>query len=209
MFVLKDGLTGETVEFKARVVVTAAGVWSDPLREQVGEKPVIRPLRGSHLVIPNWRLPVAHACCFMHPDDKRPVFVFPWEGSTVVGTTDLDNVGDLEDEPVITNKEIDYLLKAVNTEFDTAAITRDDVISTWTGVRPVISSGKDIDPSKETRDHAVWDKNGLVSVCGGKLTTFRLIARDVLKKANHYLPDVTVPAAKDDATIFHTAKDDD
>ena len=124
----EDGITGEKAEFRAKVVVTAAGVWSDPLRERVGEKPVIRPLRGSHLVIPGWRLPVAHACCFRHPDDKRPVFVFPWEGSTVVGTTDLDNAGDLEEEPVITGKEVEYLLKAVNTEFDSMAVTRDDVV---------------------------------------------------------------------------------
>lgn len=85
----------------ARVVINATGVWADQLRHQVGGPPRIRPLRGSHLIFPAWRLPVAEAMGFMHPLDRRPVFIFPWEGVTLVGTTDLDHDRPLDDEPSI------------------------------------------------------------------------------------------------------------
>ena len=202
---IEDVLDGTQVDLKAKVVINATGAWSDTLRGQVGQKPVVRPLRGSHLVLPFWRISVAQACCFMHPDDGRPVFVFPWEGSTVIGTTDLDHKDSMDEDPAISQKEIEYLLQAANHEFPDAQLARADVISTWSGVRPVISSGKDIDPSKENREHAIWDDHGLISVCGGKLTTFRLIARDALKKANLYLPGVTVPAPANDASLFREA----
>ena len=169
------------------------GAWADNLRQQTGEKAVVRPLRGSHLVLPCWRLPIAQACCFMHPDDGRPVFVFPWEGATIIGTTDLDHEADLDEEPVISPQEVDYLLQAVNTEFPGGHIQRRDVISTWSGVRPVISSGRKIAPSKENREHAIWDNQRLITVCGGKLTTFRLIARDALKQALEYFPGLSLP----------------
>ncbi|CAM3710929.1 glycerol-3-phosphate dehydrogenase/oxidase [Parendozoicomonas haliclonae] len=188
----------------ARVVISATGAWSDNLRKDVGQEPVVRPLRGSHLVLPAWRLPVAQACCFMHPDDKRPVFVFPWEGATVIGTTDLDHTTSLDDEPVISAEEVEYLLKAANSEFPSANVQREDIVSSWSGVRPVISSGKDIDPSKENREHAIWDDSGLISVCGGKLTTFRLISREALEMASSYLPGYTVPAVENNAVLFNS-----
>ncbi|MTI14453.1 glycerol-3-phosphate dehydrogenase/oxidase [Sansalvadorimonas verongulae] len=200
--IVEDSLSKERARIKAKVVISATGAWSDILREKTGQKPVVRPLRGSHLVLPFWRVPVAQVCCFMHPDDGRPVYVYPWEGSTVIGTTDLDHPASLNDEPAITSGEIDYLLKAANGEFPSAHIQRDDITSTWSGVRPVISSGKNIDPSKENREHAIWDDSGLISVCGGKLTTFRLIARQALAKAARYLPDVVIPAAEDQSTLF-------
>ena len=205
---VEDVLDGTQVELKAQVVINATGAWSDTLRGQVGQKPVVRPLRGSHLVLPFWRISVAQACCFMHPDDGRPVFVFPWEGSTVIGTTDLDHKDSMDKDPAISQQEIDYLLQAANHEFPDAQLLRGDVISTWAGVRPVISSGKDVDPSKENREHAIWDDHGLISVCGGKLTTFRLIARDALKKANQYISEATVPAPANDTSLFRDTDDD-
>ena len=183
-----DELTGEALALKARVVVNATGVWTDTLRKEVGQAAVVRPLRGSHLVVPSWRLPVAQVCCFMHPVDKRPVFIFPWEGHTVIGTTDLDYRESLKDEPGISEEEILYLLEATNHQFPGTVMTREDVISSWTGVRPVISSGKDVDPSKEKREHAIWDDQGLITVCGGKLTTFRLIALEVMGSVRRYIP---------------------
>ncbi len=188
---VQDVIFNERVTLKARCVVNATGAWSDVLRLEAHTSPtdaVVRPLRGSHLVLPAWRLPVAQACCFMHPDDKRPVFVFPWEGCTVVGTTDLDHSASLEEEPVISPAEVEYLLQACNSEFPDAEITTDHIVSTWSGVRPVVNSGKSVKPSKENREHCIWDDQGLITVCGGKLTTFRLIARQVMAKAVAYLP---------------------
>jgi glycerol-3-phosphate dehydrogenase len=183
----RDVLSDTSVDIRARVVVNATGAWADQLRQQVGGEKHIRPLRGSHLVFPYHRLPVSQAVTVLHPADRRPVFIFPWEGATVVGTTDLDHREDLDREAAITREETDYLLRLVHQQFPGLGVTEADVLSTWSGVRPVVSSGK-LDPSAERRDHSVWQDRGLVSVAGGKLTTFRAIALDVLAAAADYLP---------------------
>ncbi|WP_201540835.1 glycerol-3-phosphate dehydrogenase/oxidase [Psychrobacter sp. 1044] len=179
-----------TYDVYAKVVVSATGAWADTLRMQASAQTKqsfhkqIRPSRGSHLVVSQERLPLNQAYTFLHPVDKRAVFVFPWENRTVLGTTDLDHPPLDDNEVGITNEEVDYLLAATNNLFDNVDISRKDVISSWAGVRPLISdsgNGKRVGPSKEKRDHSVWLDNNLVTVSGGKLTTFRLIALDVLK----------------------------
>jgi glycerol-3-phosphate dehydrogenase len=191
---LKDEAQGElsagrTVDVHGKVVINATGVWADELRGQVGAPPRIRPLRGSHIIFPAWRLPVAQAISFLHPLDRRPVFIFPWEGITLVGTTDVDHKQPLDREPGIEPEEVAYLMAAVESQFPSLHLALDDVISTFAGVRPVIGSGK-VDPSKESRDHVVWEENGLLTVTGGKLTTFRLIALDALDAVRHRLPNL-------------------
>ena len=181
---------GHTYDIHAKVVVSATGAWADTLRMQASKQTEqsfhkqIRPSRGSHLVVSQERLPLKQAYTFLHPVDKRAVFVFPWENRTVLGTTDLDHPPLDDNEVGITNEEVDYLLVATNALFDNTNLSRGDVISSWAGVRPLISDGGDgkrVSPSKERRDHSVWLDNNLVTVSGGKLTTFRLIALDVLK----------------------------
>ncbi|WP_198330943.1 glycerol-3-phosphate dehydrogenase/oxidase [Psychrobacter cibarius] len=181
---------GKSYDVYAKVVVSATGAWADTLRMQASAQTKqsfhkqIRPSRGSHLVVSQERLPLNQAYTFLHPVDKRAVFVFPWENRTVLGTTDLDHPPLDDNEVGITNEEVDYLLAATNNLFDNVDISRKDVISSWAGVRPLISdsgNGKRVGPSKEKRDHSVWLDNNLVTVSGGKLTTFRLIALDVLK----------------------------
>ena len=181
---------GKSYDVYAKVVVSATGAWADTLRMQASKQTEqsfhkqIRPSRGSHLVVSQERLPLQQAYTFLHPVDKRAVFVFPWENRTVLGTTDLDHPPLDDNEVGITNEEVDYLLAATNNLFDNVDISRKDVISSWAGVRPLISDGGDgkrVSPSKEKRDHSVWLDNNLVTVSGGKLTTFRLIALDVLK----------------------------
>ena len=185
-----------TYNVHAKVVVSATGAWADNLRMQASQQTEqtfnkqIRPSRGSHLVVSQERLPLTQAYTFLHPIDKRAVFVFPWENRTVLGTTDLDHPPLGDEEVGITSEEVDYLLTATNDLFDDVNLNREDVISTWAGVRPLISEGGDgkrVSPSKEKRDHSVWLDNNLVTVSGGKLTTFRLIALDVLKKCQEVL----------------------
>jgi glycerol-3-phosphate dehydrogenase len=190
--VLTDMLTGNQTESYARVVINAAGVWTDSLRKQVGGSAHIRPLRGSHLIFPSWRLPVAQAISFLHPFDQRPVFIFPWECVTLVGTTDVDHVVSLDFEPKISPNEVAYLMAAVEYQFPSLSLNLNDVLSTYSGIRPVISTGK-LDPSAESRDHCIWEEHGLYSVTGGKLTTFRLIALDVLRAVRNRLPDLPEP----------------
>jgi glycerol-3-phosphate dehydrogenase len=184
---LRDELAGATHTVRAKATISATGAWADQLRAHGGAAPRLRPLRGSHLVLPSWRLPLAQAVSLMHPQDGRPVFAFPWEGVTLVGTTDVDHGEHLSREAAITQQETDYLLAALHDQFPALAISEDDVIATYAGVRPVIDTGKE-DPSKEARDHALWLEDGLLTVTGGKLTTFRVIALDALKQARPLLP---------------------
>ncbi len=177
---------------RARVVVNATGAWADRLRAEVGAEPRIRPLRGSHLTFPAWRLPVAQAVSYAHPKDRRPIFFMPWEGVTLVGTTDVDHEAPLDEEPAASAAEFGYLLAAIEAEFPSLRITAADALASFAGVRPVIGTGK-ADPSKESRDHAVWDESGLLTVTGGKLTTFRPMARDALKAMRRHLPGLALP----------------
>ena len=197
---LRDRVGGETFEVKARCVVNAAGVWADRLRGQIGAKPKLRPLRGSHLLFEAWRFPLAQAVAFFHPDDRRPIFAVPWEGSTLIGTTDVDHREDLDREPAITRAEFDYVLRAAQSEFPTLGLGEADVVSTWSGVRPVIASGADVDPSKETRDRLILDEDGLITVTGGKLTTFRSSAVETLKRAVARVPELM--SVRPDAPLF-------
>lgn len=107
----------------------------------------------------------------------------------MLGTTDLDHTESLSREPAINREELDYLLQISSRLFPASAITERDVIATWAGVRPVVTQSPVVTqnketrkPSKENREHVVWSDNGLISVAGGKLTTFRLIAREVLER---------------------------
>jgi len=187
-------------EVRAKVIINATGAWADRLREQVGASSRIRPLRGSHLIFLAWRLPIAQAIGFLHPIDRRPVFIFPWEGITLVGTTDLEHEQALAEEPHITPEEVSYLMAAVEAQFPSLNLTLDDVTATFAGVRPVINTGK-VDPTKESRDHVVWEEGGLLTVTGGKLTTFRVIALDVLKAVRERLPEM--PELKRDAPVLN------
>ncbi|MEP6739578.1 MAG: glycerol-3-phosphate dehydrogenase/oxidase [Caldimonas sp.] len=172
---------------RARCVINATGAWADTLRAQLGAAPKLRPLRGSHLLFPLWRLPVAQSVSLLHPADRRPVFAMPWEGAALVGTTDLDHRGGLDDEPVITADEVRYLLEALHDAFPSLQLTAADAISSYAGVRPVVDDGAGA-PSSASREHVVSDEHGLISVSGGKLTTFRVIALDVLRHASTRLP---------------------
>ncbi len=197
--VIKDAVTGEQQTLRAQVVISATGAWADQLRQPITGERKIRPLRGSHLVLSQERLPVKESVIFMHPRDNRAVFVYPWEGRTLAGTTDLDHQQDLNEEAAISKEEFAYLLQAVNSEFPEANIVAADVIATFSGVRPIVSSGKSNDPSSEKRDHSVFLDRGLVTVTGGKLTTFRQIAVDALKIASSLLGQ---PVREEKGPIF-------
>lgn len=127
----------------------------------------------------------------LHPADSRPVILMPWEGATLIGTTDLDHEEDLDTEASITSQEVEYLLQAVQYRFPALGINREDILATYAGVRPVIGTGA-LNPSSEKRDHSIWVEHGLISVSGGKLTTFHLIALDVLSRVARSIPSMTV-----------------
>ena len=179
---LRDRVSGLSAEVKARVVVNATGAWADSLRGQIGAPPRVRPSRGSHLLFPYWKLPVAQAITLIHPRDGRFVFVLPWEGAVLAGTTDLDHRQPLDDEPSIDAAELDYMMTALDARFPALRLTARDALATFAGIRPIVGTGKG-DPSKESRAHVVLDESGLVTITGGKLTTFRPMAADALRAA--------------------------
>lgn len=184
---------GRTVEVRARVVINATGPWTDDLRREVGGLPRLRRTRGSHLIFPRAKFPLTEAVTLLHPRDRRAMFAIPWEGVTLLGTTDLDHPPEWEDrEPSATAEEIDYLLEALRTIFPRVEAGAEDILATFAGLRPIIRSGA-AHPSKESRAHSVWDEHGLITITGGKLTTFRRMAYDTLRAAARYLDLPTKP----------------
>lgn len=201
-----DRINGRRADVMAKVVVNATGPWGNKIRGQVSthdRTQRLRPLRGSHLVFPWHRFPVASAVTLFHPDDGRPLFAFPWEGAVVFGTTDLDHEQDLAQEPAITPAEVDYLVQAANYQFPGLGLLPGDAVSSYAGVRPVVSSGEAKAPSEESREHAIWEEKGLLTVTGGKLTTFRVTALQALSRVKDRLPELKRLGEK--SPIFESA----
>jgi len=186
--ILEDTETDKIMEVQAGTVVNATGSWAEKLHPSPQKGLHLRPLRGSHLIFSSDIFPsITKAVSFTHPEDHRPIFVTPWEGALMIGTTDIDHTANLSEEPVISEREASYLLEGLNTHFPSAKLSGDSCIASLAGVRPVLSEGK-LSPSKESRESVVWVDKGLVTVTGGKLTTFRKMAFDTLKAAKSFLP---------------------
>ena len=185
-----DVETLENLTLWSPAVINATGSWAEKLHPSPEPQRHLRPLRGSHLVFPADALPLTKGFCFIHPADKRAVFVVPWEGAVLVGTTDLDHTENLSVEPTITEEEVIYLMRGVQAMFPALDISLQDCLCAFAGIRPVLSEGK-LKPSEESREHVVWINDGLITVTGGKLTTFRRLAIDALKAAKPYLPHDT------------------
>lgn len=184
---LRDEASGAEKEVHARAVISATGAWADQLRGNLGQPARLRPLRGSHLFFPWRKLPLRCCVGFLHPADRRPVFAYPWEGVTLLGTTDVDQGHLIPGDPQLSAAEVDYLMRAAVHAFRPAGLAESDVLSTMSGVRPVVDSGH-ADPSKESREFVLWDEQGLVTVTGGKLTTFRVMALRALRAVESRLP---------------------
>lgn len=184
---LRDQVSGREDEVRSRVVINATGAWSDELRAHVQRRPRMRLLRGSHLFFPREKLPLTQSISFMHPADQRPVFACPWEGVTLMGTTDVDQGSTAPADPRLSAREAEYLMEAVTHAFKPLDLTLHDAQATISGVRAVVNTGQ-ADPSKESREFVLWDECGLLTVTGGKLTTFHLMAREALRMVRGKLP---------------------
>jgi len=188
---------GADILIRARVVVNATGVWADDVRALDGgiHPHSIRPAKGIHVTVPASRLPCDIAAVIPVPNDKRSVFVVSWPESDLVyvGTTDTDYDGPLDD-PACTPDDVDYLLDAVNAA-TTSNLTRADVTGVWAGLRPLLAPPSDGHHQSErtsdlSRRHTVRTSlHGVVTVTGGKLTTYRKMAEDTMAQVVQMLPE--------------------
>lgn len=194
---------GATRTIEASLVVNATGAGARQFAPATAGAPSLRPLRGSHFVFPRDRLPITNAISWLHPRDRRPIFAYPWEGAVLYGTTDLDHDARAMEVPCMTAQESDYLIEALRLRFPDVTLSAHDAVSTYAGVRPVVAGGKDA-PSAESRESALWSAPGIVSVTGGKLTTFRVSARQVLREAARQVPAL---APRADAPLFEPSRE--
>jgi len=185
-----DRLTGEERNFATRAVIIAAGPWTDELNARVGvetERRLLRPTKGVHIVFPREKLPLRRAIAIISPVDHRAMFAIPWTHRTVIGTTDTDFDGSA-DEVHADADDVQYLCDSANSYFPDADFTPDDVISTWAGLRPLIAEEGIEEESDVSREHEIYVRDdGITIIAGGKLTTYRTMAKEVVKATVRWL----------------------
>ena len=177
---IRDGVTGDEFELEAGTVVNATGVWADRLRpdelRNEAEVPVIRPSRGTHLLVSPDKLPVVDGA-IAPAGSGRMMFVLPWLGQTLIGTTDTTYDSTDLDHVKPAEEDVEYLLDATNAFFRTS-LTASDVSGAYAGVRPLISTGdpkKSVDISRKAELYET--SSGMITITGGKLTTWRRMAK--------------------------------
>ena len=208
---VRDFVRGRSYQVEAGVVVNAAGPAVERVRglDVPVAKPELRPAKGVHLVIPADRVHTDGCAVVFEAADGRHVFLSPWEGVALLGTTDA--FSDQIDEPVVRIEEVHYLLSAANEAFPKAALTTNDLRAVFAGVRPLVASSEEETPSssvsREDRIHE--DASGLVSAAGGKLTTYRATAERIVDRALRQLPVSRRSAAGPCRTAELSLRDDD
>ena len=187
----EDGETGQAYTLRARCVINAAGVWVDEFRQKDGEaigrpvRPMVAPSQGVHIVVDRAFLPGDHALLVPRTQDGRVLFAVPWLGKVILGTTDTPR-HDLAREPSPFGEEVDFILRESG-RYLSKAPRREDIKSIWVGLRPLVKPADDDgdDTKGLSREHTVLvSRSGLLTVTGGKWTTYRAMAEDVLQKAS-------------------------
>ncbi len=200
---VRDEVSGQTFLVATQTVVSATGPWTDELHGKWKHAPTaqtLRPSKGVHIVVPRDRLPLTQAV-MMTAQDGRVVFALPWPHATVLGTTDTLYQGDIR-EPEATFADAQYLLDTANQHFDSPdrPLELADVVSSWAGIRPLVANSSE-SSYKTSREHVVsTDPRGLVTVAGGKLTTYRVMAEQTVDAALKLLPAQLVADLKPSPT---------
>ncbi|MCI0664086.1 MAG: glycerol-3-phosphate dehydrogenase [Acidobacteria bacterium] len=185
---LRDELTGESFVARSKVLINATGVWVEDIikLDEGGEAHLskrIRPSKGIHLTVSADRLRVTSAWLIPSLDSHRFYFVVPWKGRVNIGTTDTDYSGN-KDTPHSERHEVEEILAAINQYFPGAQLEPADVISSWAGLRPLITDPRAVKTSEVSRKEELYaTADGLISISGGKLTTYRRMARSAIDLA--------------------------
>lgn len=183
-----DKRLGKEHHFKTRALINAAGVWVDQIRQMAQRATdktphhrMVSPSQGVHVVVGRSFMPAEHALLVPKTEDGRVLFAVPWMGSVILGTTDTPRQ-DLPREPDPFASELDFILQEASKVLS-KAVTKDDIKSIWVGLRPLVAAPSHNGAATKTlsREHTiVTDSNGLVTVTGGKWTTYRAMAEDVM-----------------------------
>lgn len=186
---LRDEVTGETGEVRAHLVVNATGPWADGVRrlEDPRAEPLLRLTKGVHVVVPRARIGHRHAIIFTSPVDGRVMFVLPWGEWSYIGTTDTDTT-EAPDQVAASEADVVYLLRSANALFPGARLGKEDVTATWAGIRPLLAADPDAPASSISREHRiVRGPGGVLTIVGGKLTTWRSMAAELVDRVENIL----------------------
>ncbi len=191
---VRCALSGREVEVRGEVVVNAAGPWVERLARMEQDPPAtrVRLLKGVHVVVPRHRLPVVHPI-LCQAEDKRWIFVIPRDEVVYIGTTETDYHGDRSLWPEVEADEVRYLLDPLGPYFDVEPLALGDVVATWAGVRPLSAHRRWAPRTPSRRSEVSLGPAGMISITGGKLTGFRLVAekvvREIAQRLGRTLPD--------------------
>ncbi|MEO8293990.1 MAG: glycerol-3-phosphate dehydrogenase [Gemmatimonadota bacterium] len=179
---IEDRLTGEQGRIRATTVVNATGPWCDRIRrlEFPHAAPLLRPTKGAHILVPRGRLGNHEALTITSPIDQRVMFILPWGDLSIVGTTDTDTT--VSPEFVKADQDdVLYLIRSANAYFPNARLSEDDVVATYAGLRPLLAPEDERSASDVSREHRiVQGPNGMWTIAGGKLTTYRCMAAELV-----------------------------
>ena len=176
---LFDRLGGTEILARPHIVVNATGPWSDAVRQD--GRTLLQCSKGAHVVVSRSRLGLSHAIALLSPVDGRVMFALPWGDLSYIGTTETD-VDGTPDTVAATADDVVYLLRSANAVFPDARLQPDDVVATWAGVRPLARPLGTRFAGAVSREHVITERAGMISIVGGKLTTYRRMARDVVDR---------------------------
>jgi glycerol-3-phosphate dehydrogenase len=201
--VVHDAVDGRRLTVHAHVTVNAAGPWTDELRrlDDAAAELLLRPTKGVHVAVPRRRVGNTGALTLTSPLDGRVMFVLPWGDTTMIGTTDTDFAGAVEDVGPSAD-DVTYLLRSTNAFFPDARLGADDVIAAWAGLRPLLKADGAAPTAAVPREHRIVESpSGLLTIAGGKLTTYRSMAAELVDRVAarlHALDGRRIPGAETD-----------
>lgn len=181
--VVRDNLSGETWTINSKIVINATGAFVDSIRRMDNEESVniITPSLGTHIILPDYYAPVEMGLIIPKTEDQRVIFLVPWKGKTVAGTTDIP--AEITPNPKPTEEEIVFLLKSLS-KYLSVNVRRSDVLAAWSGLRPLVRDPDAQNTESILRDHFIEVSiSNMITIAGGKWTTYRLMASDTLDRA--------------------------
>ncbi len=180
---VRNAIDSEEFVIRARGVINAAGPFVDQIRQMddTATAPVLKAASGIHIILSSRFVPPETGLLIPKTEDGRVLFVLPWQGHALIGTT--DNPAEIADHPQAKEEEIDYLLRHIGRYFN-LTVKRSDVMSVWSGLRPLVQFDASANTAQQVREHLMMvSDSGLLSMAGGKWTTYRKMAEEAVDQA--------------------------